>query len=131
MQEYEFTGSQNELIEDLAARMNFVGILMIIGAILSLVASLATLLMGETKGVFDLSAVVQAAFLFITGWWTRNAAQSFNRVVNTTGSDIENILAALGELRKLYALQYWLIILTLVALAVIFIVGLLVTVSGR
>jgi len=130
-QGYEFTGSQNELIGDLGRKMNFVGILMILGAILSLITGLITLFMARTKGTVDLSALVQGIFLMVTGLWTRNAAQSFKRVVTTTGSDIENILGALGELRKLYSLQYWFIIWMLIALAVIFIIGLLATVFAR
>jgi hypothetical protein len=126
MQAYEFSNSQNELIGDLARKMNFVGILMIVGAVLSLVLGVMVLFVSSTKGRFDLSPIIQGFFLLLTGLWTRNAAQSFKRVVTTTGADIENMLGALGELRKLYTLQYWLIIIVLIAMAVIFIIGLIV-----
>jgi len=131
-QGYEFTGSQNELIGDLGRKMHFVGILMILGAILSLASGVIALFTAKTNGFsnINISGLVQGIFLLVTGLWTRNAAQSFKRVVNTTGSDIENILGALGELRKLYTLQYWFMILTLIALAVILIVGLIAVIFG-
>lgn len=131
IQEYEFSNSQNKLIGDLGKKMNFVGILMIIGATLALISGVVALFAGASQGSFDFSAITQGIFLLLTGLWTRNAAQSFKRVVNTTGSDIENMLGALGELRKLYNLQYWLIIITLIALAVILIFGLFAALFAR
>ena len=112
--------------------MHFVGILMILGATLSLAIGVIALFTAKTNGFsnINISGLVQGIFLLVTGLWTRNAAQSFKRVVNTTGSDIENILGALGELRKLYSLQYWFMILTLIALAVILIVGLIAVIFG-
>lgn len=143
IQGYEFTSSQNELIGDLGKKMNFVGILTIVGGVLSLVLGIASLFIpgfgsgaigqggapGQGGITLDFSSFLQGLFLLITGLWIRNAAQSFKRVVTTTGSDIENILGALGELRKLYNLQYWLAIALLVTFAVILIAGLIVTVA--
>jgi len=142
IQGYEFTKSQNELIGDLGKKMNFVGILTIIGGILSLIMGIASLFIpgfgtglgqagapGQAGITLDFSSFLQGLFLLITGLWIRNAAQSFKRVVDTTGSDIENILGALGELRKLYNLQYWLAIVLLVTFSIILIVGLIATVA--
>lgn len=126
--QYEFSTSQNELIGDLGKKMNFVGILMIIGAVLTLISGIVGLVTGARQGMFDFSSLIQGVFLLITGLWTRNAAQAFNRVVSTVGADIENMLGALGELRKLYTLQYWLIIIVLIALAITLVFGLLATV---
>lgn len=131
--EYEFSGSQNELIGDLAKKMSFVGILMIAGAVLSLIAGIITLFAGFTgasQGSFDLSSIIQGVLLLLIGIWTRNAAQSFKRVVNTTGADIENLVGALGELRKLYTLQYWLTIIALIFLALALILALVATISA-
>ncbi|MBW4662055.1 MAG: hypothetical protein KME15_25640 [Drouetiella hepatica Uher 2000/2452] len=143
IQGYEFTSSQNELIGDLGKKMNFVGILTIVGGVLSLILGIASLFIpgfgsgavgqggasGQGGIALDFSSFLQGLFLLITGLWIRNAAQSFKRVVTTTGSDIENILGALGELRKLYNLQYWLAIALLVTFAVILIAGLIATVA--
>ncbi len=130
--EYEFSNNQNTLIQDLARKMNFVAILMIAGGALGILAGVIVLFVGSTnanttEGVhLDFSSLVQGAFLLILGIWTRNAASAFKRVVNTTGRDIENLIGALRELRKLYALQYWLAIVLLVLLAI----ALVITISA-
>lgn len=125
MQGYEFSGSQNELIADLAKKMNFVGILLMVIGILSLISSIIALFAAFSQGAFDFSSLVQGVLLLLVGLWTRNAAQSFKRVVSTTGADIENIMGALAELRKLYTLQYWIVIITLVFLALTLILSIL------
>jgi hypothetical protein len=38
---------------------------------------------------------------------------------------MENLMGALGELRKLYNLQYWLLIIALILIAIGFVVALL------
>lgn len=130
---YEFSNSQNELIGDLSKKMNFVGILMIAAAIFSLVAGIVTLfasLSGSVpQGTFDLSSIIQGVLLLLVGLWTRNAAQAFKRVVTTTGTDIENLMGALGELRKLYTLQYWLTIVVVIFLILALILSLIAVIA--
>lgn len=120
--EYEFNSRENELIRGLASKMNFVAILMIAGGILGILAGVIILVgrvSNSTQGPsLDLSSLVQGIFLLVTGIWTRTAAIAFKQVVQTTGRDIENLMAALKELRKLYTLQYWLAIVLLVLLAI-------------
>ncbi len=120
--EYEFNQKQNELLQDLAKKMNFVAILAIAGGILGMLAGLIVLLTASANATgdrsLDFSNLIQGIFLLLIGIWTRNAAIAFKRVVNTTGRDVENLLAALRELRKLYTLQYWLAIVILVLLAI-------------
>ncbi|MDJ1168164.1 hypothetical protein PMG71_01830 [Roseofilum sp. BLCC_M154] len=67
---------------------------------------------------------------FLIGIWTYQASTAFKRIVDTQGQDIENLMGALGELRKLYTLQYWVLILTLVALAVVFGLGVVLGLFG-
>jgi hypothetical protein len=50
---------------------------------------------------------------------------AFSRIVKTTNSDIENLMIAMGELRKLYTLQYILAIITVVFIALAFILGII------
>lgn len=129
MQEYEFTNRQNELIEDLSKKMNFVGILMIIGAVLSLISGVVVLFMSASQGIVDFSSIIQGVLLLFVGLWTRNAARAFRRVVNTTGTDIENLMSALRELRKLYTLQYWLVLIALIFLAIGLVIALVVSLA--
>jgi len=113
--EYEFNQKQNELLQDLAKKMNFVAILAIVGGILGILAGVIVLF---TASANAFGTLIQGIFLLLIGIWTRNAAIAFKRVVNTTGRDVENLMAALKELRKLYTLQYWLAIVILVLLAI-------------
>ena len=107
--QYEFDQSQNELILDLSNKMRFVSYFMIAGGVLSIIISLF-----QKNGGFIISAVVD----ILIGVWTLNAASSFKLIVDTEGNDIVNLMGALGELRKLYRLQYWLLIIALVFMAI-------------
>lgn len=107
-QQYEFSSSQNELIKQLAEKMRFVAYFLIGVGVLIAISGLFTLLRGGIGNIIN--GVVQ----IIIGVWTNKAASSFQLMVDTQGNDIENLMGALGELRKLYTLQYWLLILTLI-----------------
>ena len=107
--QYEFDQSQNELILDLSNKMRFVSYFLIAGGVLAAIIGL----LGLNPGV-----IIQAVVDILIGVWTLNAASSFKLIVDTQGNDIVNLMGALGELRKLYRLQYWLLIITLVFLAI-------------
>lgn len=117
LSEYEFSSSQNELIGDLAKKMSFVAILSIAAGIVVLIFGIITLVAAFAEPVRFSEAInmlIQGIFFLLIGTWTRKAGLGFKRIVTTAGSDIENLMGALGELRKLYTLQYWLVILLLV-----------------
>jgi hypothetical protein len=107
-QQYEFSSSQNELIKNLAEKMRFVSYFLIGVGVLIAVGGAITLLRGGIANI--ITGVVQ----IVIGVWTNKAAAAFKRIVDTEGNDIENLMGALGELRKLYNLQYWLLILTFI-----------------
>jgi hypothetical protein len=107
-QQYEFSSSQNELITQLAEKMRFVAYFTIGLGVLIAIGGLFTVLRGGISNI--ITGVVQ----IIIGVWTNKAASSFKLIANTQGNDIENLMGALGELRKLYTLQYWLLIITLI-----------------
>ncbi|MGD1717546.1 hypothetical protein [Dapis sp. BLCC M172] len=113
-QQYEFDQSQNELILDLSNKMRFVSYFLIAGGILSGIIGLLSLNAG---------VVIPAVVDILIGVWTLKAASSFKLIVDTEGNDIVNLMGALGELRKLYRLQYWLLIITLVFLAIALVIG--------
>lgn len=118
--QYEFSSSQNELIKQLSDKMRFVSYFLIGVGVLTTVGGLLTLLRGGIGNV--IGGVVQV----IIGVWTYKAASAFQRIVATQGDDIENLMGALGELRKLYTLQYWLLIITLIFAAI----GLVLVIIG-
>lgn len=109
---YEFDQTQNQLIRDLAQKMRFVSYFLIALGVLLVIDGIVSIAKGEIGGI--ITGVVQ---IFI-GLWTRKAASSFQLIVDTQGSDMENLIGALGELRKLYTLQYWLILIAVFFVAV-------------
>ncbi|MEA5517708.1 hypothetical protein [Limnoraphis robusta] len=127
---YEFSTSQNELIGDLAKKMNFVATLLIAIGILGIflgIINIFNALSASEKTAIVLNNLIQGVFSVLVGTWTKNAAKAFTQIVTTAGTDIENLMIALGELRKLYTLQYWLAIIALV-FSVIVLIIILITV---
>jgi hypothetical protein len=116
---YEFTADQNQLIGTLAKRMKFVAIfLIVLGAIVA-VSGLFTLSRGGIIYIF------MAALYLIIGIWTIRAANSFKLIVDTEASDISHLMNALNELKKLYTLQYVLMIIAIVFMAIAILAGIL------
>lgn len=107
-QQYEFSSSQNEVIKQLADKMRFVSYFLLGVGAFNILDGLLSL---RLDGVGE---IVTGVFLIIIGFWTTKAASSFQQIVDTQGSDVQNLMGALSELRKLYALQFWLLIVTLV-----------------
>jgi len=120
---YEFTDPQNQTVSQLASRMKWVGVFFVALGLAFGLLGVAGLV--ATEGAVDLIVkpmilVMVAVIFFLSGIWTVNAARSFTLIVQTTGSDILNLMNALGTLRKLYYMQFWLIIISLVALLIAF-----------
>ncbi len=95
--QYEFTDQENVLVNDLAQKMKYVGIFGIILGVVEILSSF----FGEKGGI--ISGVIS----IIVGVWTINASKFFQKIVDTTGNDMSNLMSALTELKKLYGLQYW------------------------
>lgn len=110
-QSYEFNNAQNQLIRELSEKMRFVSYFLIGLGILVAIAGIFVI----TRG--GLGNIIQGIIQVIIGFWTNKAASAFKQIVNTQGNDIENLIDALGELRKLYTLQYWLYIVALIFVA--------------
>ena len=124
---YEFNESQNQLILDLSKKMRFVSYFLIVSGALGAISGFITILQGVQGGF---SGIVQGVILLVTGIWTINAAKAFQLIVDTQGNDIENLMGALGQLRKLYTLQYWLFIIALIFIVIGFIAAIILAVSG-
>jgi len=52
---------------------------------------------------------VTGLFFLLLGVWTRSAAGSFRKIVDTQGSDITNLMKALSSLHSMYGLIYLLL----------------------
>jgi hypothetical protein len=125
---YEFSDSQNGLIKDLSQKMQFVGIFSIVFGILAALGGLIVLISRTQQG--GVSSVIQGVVAVLVGIWTISAAKSFRLIVDTQGNDLENLIGALGELRKLYGLQYWILLIGLIFVAIAFVIGLISSLAG-
>ena len=116
---YEFTGAQNQLIGTLAKRMKFVAIFFIVlGAIVA-----AGGLFSLSRGIEGIITIFMAALYIIIGIWTIKAADSFKKIVDTAESDVSYLMNALNELKKLYTLQYVLMIIAIIFVGIAFLAG--------
>jgi hypothetical protein len=60
-----------------------------------------------------INAAVVGLFYLLMGTWTRAAGGSFQKIVDTRGNDITNLMNGMGELHKMYTLIYMLLVITL------------------
>ena len=118
---YEFSDEQGATIGRLAGRMDVVGKVLVALAVLSLLSAFFGADPEERVG--DL---ITGVLVGLVGWWTVRAARSFREVATTEGHDIPHLMNALGELHKLYTLQFW----VFVALGILLAVALLLVLLG-
>ncbi|PSO58386.1 MAG: hypothetical protein BRC59_15205 [Cyanobacteria bacterium SW_4_48_29] len=116
---YEFNSTQEKLVQALANKMRFVSFFLIAIGILRFITGIVALIRGAPLIDTIISgAIISGIIILLIGFWTYTAASSFNRIVKTQGNDIENLMNALKELRKLYTLQFWLFIIVLIAIII-------------
>lgn len=108
---YEFSAVQNAVIRDLARKMLVVGIFLIGLGVLALIAFVVEL--SGPDGEPDPLWIAAAVFFALIGIWTVLAASEFRQVVDTQDEDIAHLMTALAELKKYYALLFWLIVVYL------------------
>jgi hypothetical protein len=118
--EYEFTPEQNETIRTVSSRMRWVGAFLIAIGVAAAVLGLLSL----SEGGIALVTIIQAVIYVLIGIWTTSAARAFGLIVQTAGSDVTNLMSGFGALKKLYTLQFWLIIAGLIILVLGAIFGL-------
>ena len=121
---FEFSDVQNDVISRLSSRMKFVGIFyIVVGAMMGLGTVAMLFIMPPVAVIYGL---VTAAEILI-GLWTNNAASSFRMITSTQGNDVGYLMNAIESLRKLYNLQFWLLI---GGIALCFLVVIAVLVGG-
>lgn len=121
---YEFDESQNQVIGELSKKMNFVGIILIVLAILMMLGGIFSIAKG------GLANLGQGIVSLIIGIWTMKASKAFKLIVDTTGNDIKNLMEALSELKNLYALQFWLYILAFIFIVVVLVLAVVLAGAG-
>ncbi len=105
---FEFDEAQKGVFAALAASMSFVGVCGILFGALSTLFVFASLYAGVALGAVGWAAV--ATVVTITSWWTVSAGRSLSAMVRTRGRDVENLMAAVTQLRRLFGMQRILVI---------------------
>jgi hypothetical protein len=109
---YEFNDAQNDRISRLAGAMSFVGLLLLVSGVIEVVVGLAVMFWLTPGQGFG--ALAQGILNLLLGSWTRKAAGAFDQIVKTQGNDIDNLMAALDELNRVYLLQRVLVLMSIV-----------------
>jgi hypothetical protein len=115
--EYEFTKEQNDVVRDLANTVSITGLVLMALGIVALVYAGVFITGNRT----DPTPLVLAAFcapMVIAGFWLRSTAEPLLKIVDTQGRDITNLVDALKEFRRVFALQR-----TGFAIALVFAIG--------
>ena len=127
--EYEFGTEDNDIISGVASNMGFVGTALIVLGTLIVLGALAALY--SHVGRHDL--LISGVILIILGVLTLNVARSMRSIVETEGNDIALLRVAMANLSRLYAIQKWILIISiaLVFLVLLVTLGILgVAISG-
>jgi hypothetical protein len=124
---FEFTLMQDEVIRMLSKKMNFVGYFYIVASGLVGLAGLGFMFINAWIGLFYMILLTPELLI---GIWTLNAGKSFRQIVDTKGHDIPHLMSALGSLRKLYTLMYWILIIGLVFMVLAIVAAIVLISSG-
>jgi hypothetical protein len=111
---YEFTNEQNAQISRLARMMLIVAVLFFVSGGLTILSALSSL---------SITGFVQGAALLVIGYSLYTASNSFKKIVETTGSDIANLMKAIDQLYTACSMQLY-------SIAAVIVIAVLVTLLG-
>jgi hypothetical protein len=114
--EFEFSPAQEGMFRDLGRKMRIVGAFFVLAGLMRLIYD--ALVLHEVH--LDLTFIIDV----LIGVWTLSAARSFRRVAEAGGQDVERMLEGLSDIRKLYSLIYWLLIVSVFVAVVALLSGL-------
>jgi hypothetical protein len=97
----DFSEDQKESFRSLAASMSFVGACLVLFGGLFAMFALMALYAGFPWGAAGLAAAAVA--YGPTGWWTTSAGRSLSGIVRTRGGDVDHLMDAVTQLRRLFA----------------------------
>jgi hypothetical protein len=104
---YEFDLSQNEIFRNLSRSMEIVGAFLVTLGVLYVVAFVLAIseAVKEPADWGKVAAIGIAMLLALTvGVWTRKAGRAFGDIPQSSGNDIEHLMDAIANLRKMYAI---------------------------
>ncbi|MBI3586817.1 MAG: hypothetical protein HY088_06775 [Ignavibacteriales bacterium] len=127
-QSHKFSLAEQDIIYYLSHRMKFVGIFNLISVGILGFSGLFMLFVKPLIGIIYLLCVIPGVFI---GIWTIDASNSFKMIIDLSGAEIIDLMSALGSLRKLYNLQFWIIVVALGFCALAIVIGVLFIVLAR
>jgi hypothetical protein len=119
---YEFSDDQKESFRALAASVSFVGVCTMLFGVMAVLFALGAVYSGFATNGIGLG--VGAALLLVMAWWTVSAGRSLSALVSTRGRDVERLMEAVEQLRRLFGFARVAIIV--VALLVVVVAGAIV-----
>jgi len=97
---FEFTEAQKERFRALAGSVSFVGVCTMLFGAMGVLFALGAAYSGfAANGV---GIAVGTALLLVMAWWTVSAGRSLSAIVSTRGRDIERLMEAVEQLRRLF-----------------------------
>ena len=117
---HEFDAEQNQVLSDVSKRMRLFAGLMIATSILSLGATVFQLVRMGVRGSTLIGGTVATGvgtvIYVVVAYYTISAASSLESITTSEGADESRLLDALRSLKTLFGIQYWLIVLSLLAI---------------
>lgn len=102
-EKFEFSDAHNMVFDGLAKAAMVVAIVELILALASAVPGIMALVVLNTPIVAK--AFIQVLVFAAMGLWTLRAAKYIKLIVSTEGDDIEHLMSAVREIRKLFLMQ--------------------------
>jgi hypothetical protein len=119
---YEFSEDQKEKFRALAASVSFVGVCTMLFGVMAVLFAFGAVYAGFATNGIGLG--VGALLLLVMAWWTVSAGRSLSALVSTRGRDVERLMEAVEQLRRLFGFARVAIIA--VALLVVVVAGAIV-----
>jgi hypothetical protein len=113
---YEFSDAHKDSFRALAASVSFVGVCTLMFAGLSAVFACGELFLGFVPN--GLVTALATGLFGVMAWWMVSAGRSLSAMVRTRGQDVERLMEAVVQLRKLFGLARVVIILLAMAVTV-------------
>jgi hypothetical protein len=110
---YEFPEPSKESFRALAASMSFVGVCAMLFGALACVFAAGALYAGFPA--LAIGTACGAVFSLVTAWWTMSAGRSLSALVGTRGRDVEHLMRAVAQFRRLFGLARIVIVVVAVA----------------
>jgi hypothetical protein len=111
--EYEFSENENAVFVDLAVKMSFVGLFTMVSGFFVIAIGIYS---------HDPGTIIMGSLYSLMGIWTHRASVSFRNIKDTQGKDVSHLMHAIRDLQRLYTVNFWLCIVSVVAVFVVILI---------